>query len=305
MRARTYVAAGVFTLWPACACLVALRESTPTTPLFVISTALLVIFLLVGRWDITGYYLRHALFLTFLAVVWWKWQWRIPVMVTAATLVGWSVLVRMPSSRKVIDLAFPLAGGSYYVAHGGAYRIINRHHGDAGQRYALDITKLDHAGCRAVGILPNELTRYWILGDTVYSPCDGIVTAALDGLVDSAPGRPESAHPVGNHVVIQCGDSDIYVGLAHLLGGSMVVRKGDRVTAGQPLARVGNSGRSSEPHLHIHAKRGGQPDSMLDGEAVPARFEGKWLVRNTVIRRASRQRVTPFPAHLESAARAH
>ncbi len=304
MRAQTYIAAALFTLWPAFACMVALRENSPTTPLFIVSTAVLIVFLLVGRWDFTGYYLRYALFFTFLAVTWWKWQWRIPVVVSAAALLGWTLLIRTPAG-KAINLAFPLAGGSFYIAHGGSSRLTNHHHDANSQRYALDITKLDHAGCRAAGILPRQLTQYWILGEFVYSPCDGVVTAVVDGVPDATPGEMDGADSAGNHVVIRYGDDDVYVGLGHLLTGTVMVSRGDRIATGQPLARVGNSGRSSEPHLHVHAKRGGNPESMLDGEAVPTRFEGKWLVRNTVVRRASLQRVTPFPAHLESAARAH
>jgi hypothetical protein len=49
------------------------------------------------------------------------------------------------------------------------------------------------------------------------------------------------------------------------------------VTAGTPLARVGNSGNTTEPHLHIHADRA--------WVAVPARFDGRWLVRNAIVRK--------------------
>jgi murein DD-endopeptidase MepM/ murein hydrolase activator NlpD len=91
----------------------------------------------------------------------------------------------------------------------------------------------------------------------------------------------------GNHIVIRCDDSEVYVGLAHLMQGSVLVKAGDRVTVGQALARVGNSGNTSEPHLHIHAKRGGEPESMLD-EGVPMRFGGRWLIRNSVIRKRRR-----------------
>jgi murein DD-endopeptidase MepM/ murein hydrolase activator NlpD len=68
--------------------------------------------------------------------------------------------------------------------------------------------------------------------------------------------------------------------------GSVLVRPGDRVQAGQPLACVGNSGNTTEPHLHIHAKRGDKPDSILDGEGMPMRFGGRWLIRNSVVRSA-------------------
>jgi murein DD-endopeptidase MepM/ murein hydrolase activator NlpD len=76
------------------------------------------------------------------------------------------------------------------------------------------------------------------------------------------------------------------MGMAHLMQGSVLVKTGDRVIVGQTLARVGNSGNTREPYLHIHAKCGGKPESMLDGEGVPIWFDGRWLIRNSLIRKA-------------------
>ncbi len=55
---------------------------------------------------------------------------------------------------------------------------------------------------------------------------------------------------LGNHVVLDLGD-EVYAALAHLRRGSVRVRPGDRVAAGQQLAACGNSGNSTEPHLHF------------------------------------------------------
>jgi len=62
------------------------------------------------------------------------------------------------------------------------------------------------------------------------------------------------------------------------------MKPGDVVCAGQQIGRVGNSGNSTLPHLHIHAKRGGNPANMLDGRGVPMKFEGRWLARNSAVR---------------------
>jgi murein DD-endopeptidase MepM/ murein hydrolase activator NlpD len=60
------------------------------------------------------------------------------------------------------------------------------------------------------------------------------------------------------------------------------VKKGDPVNKGQPLCRVGNSGNTSEPHLHIHViKTGG--DLLYEGEGVPMKFHNRFLVRNDII----------------------
>ncbi len=55
---------------------------------------------------------------------------------------------------------------------------------------------------------------------------------------------------LGNHVIIECGERRFAV-LAHLRRGSVQVRPGQRVSAGQPIAECGNSGNSTEPHLHV------------------------------------------------------
>ena len=60
-----------------------------------------------------------------------------------------------------------------------------------------------------------------------------------------------------------------FVFLCHLQPGSLLVKAGDRVAAGQPLGRVGNSGNTSEPHVHVHLQD--SPDDFM-GEGVPLYF---------------------------------
>ena len=60
--------------------------------------------------------------------------------------------------------------------------------------------------------------------------------------------------------------------VANYVSGSVLVASGDFVTTGQPLARVGNSGNSSEPHLHISAQRPGSTPSALDGGRTRSRI---------------------------------
>ena len=72
--------------------------------------------------------------------------------------------------------------------------------------------------------------------------------------------------------------------LAHLQRGSVQVKAGDNVRTGQPIARVGNSGNLSEPHLHIHAVKAGSAASLLAGEGLLMLFDGRFLVRNQVVR---------------------
>ncbi|MFE1168682.1 M23 family metallopeptidase [Nocardiopsis sp. NPDC058789] len=75
---------------------------------------------------------------------------------------------------------------------------------------------------------------------------------------------------VGNHVVLDLGDG-VYAAYAHLRKGSAEVREGDRVTAGQRIGRCGNSGNSSEPHLHFQLMD--HPD-FSRAMGLPFRWEG-------------------------------
>lgn len=91
-------------------------------------------------------------------------------------------------------------------------------------------------------------------------PVDAEVLRCGDGLND---GELNPAKPAGNHVVLGAGSEEILI--AHLKKGSVAVTAGQRVQAGQLLGVVGNSGNSTEPHLHIHAQR--------DGHAVRIVFD--------------------------------
>ncbi len=185
-----------------------------------------------------------------------------------------------------IPLAFPLAGGTFVVAHGGG-RGLNPHWHVKVQREALDITALDDLGMRARGVLPNDLARYAIYGIPVVAPCDGVVSEARDGEPERAPGVLADDRPYGNYVVIRR-DDGIEISLAHLQTGSVRVHAGETVRTGDTLGRVGNSGRTTEPHLHIHADRD-------DEIGVPMLFDGRYLVRNDVVRVGLRAKRLPPP----------
>jgi murein DD-endopeptidase MepM/ murein hydrolase activator NlpD len=71
--------------------------------------------------------------------------------------------------------------------------------------------------------------------------------------------------------------------LAHLQKDSVNVSAGDTVTTATLLGKVGNTGNTSEPHLHLHAERDGEPGEILDGTAVPITIDGRFLVRGSLI----------------------
>ncbi|HEX6084026.1 MAG TPA: M23 family metallopeptidase [Thermoanaerobaculia bacterium] len=241
---------------------------------------------LVAPWGIFGLPLRYVMAALFLAAVVRSWRrepepdarqespLRALVKIMLGLAVGgvaFGVLRGHAVPPGAIDLAFPLRDGAYLIGHGGSTSASNMHHSHPQQKYALDIVKLNRAGMRARAISPADLRSYAIYGATIGSPCNGTVLVAVDGLPDTR----DEKRLAGNHVILRCGDADVW--LAHMQRGSVAVRPGMQVRSGQPLGRVGNSGNTTEPHLHVHAER--------NGAGVPATFDGDWLVRNDLVRR--------------------
>ncbi len=74
-------------------------------------------------------------------------------------------------------------------------------------------------------------------------------------------------------MVVQCEDAEIT--LAHMKENSIVVDTLDTVEVGDLLGKVGNSGNTTEPHLHIHA--------VKDGKGIPVTFNNRFLVRNSIV----------------------
>lgn len=188
-------------------------------------------------------------------------------------------------------LSLPFSEGRYYVGQGGQTRLLNHHQGIASQKFAIDFLRLNAAGTRCRGLYPPVLERYAIYGAIVTSPCDGAVTHVVDNIPDLIPPETDRRDPAGNHILIELRDSPgTYVLLAHLQQGSAVVKTGEKVRAGQPAGKIGNSGNTSEPHLHIQIKKGGRPDAWSDGEGAPMLMDGRFLVRGDVARAARRRK---------------
>jgi hypothetical protein len=249
--------------------------------------------ILVGRWDIAGYYLQFVL-LAILAVAILAslivhvrrpfapterrpfFRQRLPTALSVAAF--GAVLVYVVSGiippDRTRDLAFPLRDGRFGVGQGGGITLLNRHASHDAQRYAADITAIGQAGFRASGILPGDLDRYEIFGKPVVSPCAGSVTRIVDGLSDLTPPDADRDNPAGNHVVLLC--DGLQVELAHLQQGSVGVEAGEQIETGDAIGRVGNSGNTTEPHLHIHAVDPGT------NNGVPITFDGRFPVRNSL-----------------------
>lgn len=184
-------------------------------------------------------------------------------------------------TEKAVPLAFPFKDGTSYVIHGGSSEIVNHHFIIRAQRYALDIVKLNDLRIRAWGLLPGNLNAYAIFGSEVTAPCSGEVIGSEGSLEDLIPPNGDEENLLGNHVIIFC--NGVSVLLAHLKKDTVRVRNGDRVEQGAVIAQIGNSGNTTEPHLHIHAVAGRHSDTndiAFTAEGVPMLFDGQFLIRN-------------------------
>jgi hypothetical protein len=158
--------------------------------------------------------------------------------------------------------------GDWYVFWGGRTVEQNYHVAHPSQRYAYDIVvRRDGSSHTGDG---RQLEQYHCWGQPILAPGAGTVVTAVDSFPDQQIGERDQRNVTGNHVIVDHGSGEFSL-LAHLQRGSVAVRAGDRVQPGQRLGACGNSGNTSEPHLHYHLQNG-----PVFGQAagIPAQFNG-------------------------------
>ncbi|MBW4438323.1 MAG: M23 family metallopeptidase [Pleurocapsa minor GSE-CHR-MK-17-07R] len=147
--------------------------------------------------------------------------------------------------------------GTWYVIVGGITPETSHSWDIIGQRYAYDFVVADDA-LRRWRTDGRQVEDYLAYGLPILAPADGEVISVVDGVRD-APGVGTgwidvlTRHFPGNSLIIQHAEHE-YSFLAHLLAGSITVSPGDHVTQGQTIGRCGNSGHSTEPHLHFQVQ---------------------------------------------------
>ena len=166
-------------------------------------------------------------------------------------------------TRAALRLPFE---DTWTVFWGGRTPEQNYHAVDRGQRFALDLLIVRDGSTHAGE--GRALEDYHCWNRPILAPAAGTVAAVVDGLPDQAIGETDPAHPAGNHVVLDLGN-DEFAFLAHLRRDSVAVKAGDRVESGQEIGRCGNSGNTSEPHLHFHLQTA---PALGEGEGLPAFF---------------------------------
>ena len=181
----------------------------------------------------------------------------------------------LPAAEVLLSLPFE---GRWLVQNSPARRVPSHGTDVLGERYAIDFVHVDDRGRTArrrdwrTALATEPADRFSAFGRPILAPADGVVVAAHDGEIDHEARRsPLALVPyalgqrdrlregvnaiAGNHLLLRLDGGQRgagpFAGLVHLRAGSLRVGVGDTVRTGQQIAECGNSGNSTQPHLHL------------------------------------------------------
>ena len=184
------------------------------------------------------------------------------------------------NKNPVVVISSPLVGEDWVAANGPSNTSAHRRalipingHAYISQRFAIDWVQMYPDGKTYKGD-PSDNKNYRAYGTEIHAVADGVVTQVGDGIPQNTPGAKSLAVPItletigGNHVIMEIGNG-LFAFYAHMQPGSLRVKVGDKVTRGQVLGLLGNTGNSSEPHLHFQICNA---NSELGSEGLPYAF---------------------------------
>jgi hypothetical protein len=196
---------------------------------------------------------------------------------------------------RTLDLAYPFRG-RWLVQNSPANRVPSHGTRLFATAYAIDFVPVDERGRSArlslASILrPEPPELFPGFGRQLTAPAPGVVVAVHDGEPDHQAfrGIPSIRYALtqqrraakgwpglgGNHVIIEFRAGE-FVALCHLQHGSIRVSAGQSVAVGDEIGQCGNSGNSTEPHVHVQAMNA---RDLHHASAIPISFEGR-LPRN-------------------------
>jgi Peptidase family M23 len=197
----------------------------------------------------------------------------------------------------------PFTGDRWLAANGPSNKSIHRRavivlNGKprSPERYAIDWIKLGDDGNSYTGDQYKN-SSYHAYDVPILGVADGKIVAVKDGLPENVPHTEKLAvamtlaNIAGNHIVEEIGGG-LYAGYAHFIPGSITVKAGERVRRGRVLGRLGNSGNSSELHLHLQVC---DASSFLICEGVPMEFKRMSLTKYHIQKRGD----TPIKLEVE------
>lgn len=183
----------------------------------------------------------------------------------------------IPVAQNSLVISPPLSGDRWVAANGPSNASGHRRaripidgHAGIAQRFAIDWVQVGKDNKTHRGD-PADNKNYYCFGVDALAVADGVVAAVLDGIPNNVPGINSRAQPItltnvgGNFVQLDIGNGR-YAFYAHLQPGSLRVKVGDKVRRGQVVGLVGNTGNSTEPHLHFHIS---DSPAALSAEGYP------------------------------------
>lgn len=173
--------------------------------------------------------------------------------------------------RNITKLSLPF-NGEWTVVWGGDTKELNYHVGNEAQKNAFDIVMTDINGnsFKTDGKINED---YYAFGKEIIAPCDGEVVLVVDGVKDNKPGTLNPIYIPGNTVIIKTVKNE-FLFFAHFKQNSIKVKQGQQVTKGQLLGLCGNTGNSSEPHLHFHIQN---VEDINQATGVKCYFDKIWV----------------------------
>ena len=194
------------------------------------------------------------------------------------------VAITRVSQNSPLVLGAPLLGGPWVAVYEpswerGHRRVVYTVDGQARipGRFAIDFIKLDNDGRAAMGD-KNKINNWYGYGQDVLAVANGIILTTRDDFRESTT---LSDHPkyspiqaTGNYISIEIGKNQV-VFYEHLKPGSIRVKPGQKVKKGDVIARLGFTGQTTGPHLHLHVA---DRDSPLGSEGIPFVFDSFTLL---------------------------
>jgi len=167
---------------------------------------------------------------------------------------------KLPSKENYTlqgDYILPFTG-KWTVVNGGLHKKISHSWGILTQRYAYDFIIVDDEGKSSSGDR-KSVHNYYCYGKDIVAPADGVVVKLYnkhkDSIVDGKSGYCNASRIQGNYIIIKHNKFE-YSMIAHIMRNSITVKIGDTVKQGEIIAKCGNTGNSSEPHIHFHLQAG-------------------------------------------------
>lgn len=185
-----------------------------------------------------------------------------------------------PGQFAWVRLALPFVG-RWTVGRGGVTQASSHSWALRAQRFAYDFLIVDD-GTRGRTKRRRELADHPSWGQPLQAPITGEVVKVVDHWADHPAGArfrlPLTTRELaGNHLVIRQSVPPAFVLIAHLQCGSCIHRVGDTVLRGDFIGRCGNSGMSTEPHVHLQAQ---DRADLFASRSLPLAFERIVVERN-------------------------